>query len=738
MAGTRRSVAARLGGWSTRHRKTAVIGWLLFVFVASGVGGMQGLHEASQAELDAGDSARARQILEDAGINDPADEMVMVTSGSEGRQVRVARELMGDIKETGKVQGVSGPLRSEDGKSALITFEVKGKSDTAADRVQPVLDVITTAERDHDDVSIHQFGEASAEHWLDDLMADDFKKAEWTAVPLALGILLIAFGALVAALLPVLLAMTAFVAASGLLALVSVKMHMFETTSSVMLLIGLAVGIDYCLFYLRRERDERASGRDPEAALRIAADTSGRAVLVSGFTVIVAMSGMFLSGLLIFKGFAVATILVVFIAMVGSVTVLPAMLSLLGDRVNKGKVPFLGGTRRRGPRRSGAVAGALLWPVLAAPGLFLVLATGALLAMAYPALDMKTEQLGPDKQLPSSAPLRDGYERISKTFPGGPAPATVVVSAEDITAPGTKAALADFTRAARGSEDFGKGVRTVVYQEQNVAEIRVPLAGDGADARSKAALSTLRDDLVPGKLAPAVSHAYVTGELASSVDFNDQLGDSILPVFLFIVGVTFLIMLVSFHSLPIAIVSVLLNTLSVVATYGVLVGIFQRGWAADRLNTEPVGVIEAWMPLFILVVLFGLSMDYHVFVVSRIREMYDRGVPTREAIRQGVRATSGAITGAAVIMIALFSVFATLSMQDMKQMGIGLAVAVLLDATIIRMVLLPSCMMLLGEKNWYMPRVLRWLPHLSHGASPEAEEAPRAETQREPVPTTAR
>ncbi|MFJ6130411.1 MMPL family transporter [Streptomyces griseoviridis] len=726
-------IAGRLGGWSTRHRKTAIIGWLLFVVVTAGLGGSVGLQEATLAELDAGDSARARQILEDSGVNDPADELVMVTAKDGTRWQAAARELTTKIEDTGEVQRLQGPLPSKDGRSALITFEVKGESGTAEDRVQPVFDAIADVQRGHGDVEIYQYGEASAAHWLSEMLADDFKKAEWTAVPLALGILLVAFGALVAALLPVALAMTAFMAANGLLALISFKMHMFDTTSSVMLLMGLAVGIDYCLFYLRRERDERAAGRDSETALRVAAATSGRAVLVSGLTVMVAMAGMFLSGLLIFKGFAVATILVVFIAMLGSVTILPALLSWLGDRVNKGKVPFLGGTMRRGPRSSGRISGALLRPVLAAPAFFAVLATAAMLALAYPALDMKTEQLGPDKQMPSSAPLRVGFEHITETFPGGPAPATVVVKADDITAPEVKAAIADFRTEVGKSDNFGDGIQTVVHDQENVAEIKVPLAGNGSGDRSRAALERLRGELIPETLQPVVSQAYVTGELASSVDFNEQLKRGIVPVLAFIVGVTFLLMLVCFRSLPIAIVSIVLNMLSVAAAYGAMTGVFQHGWGEDQLGTEPVGAIEAWMPLFVLVVLFGLSMDYHVFVVSRIRELRDQGVATREAIREGIRATAGAITGAAVIMVALFAIFATLSMQDMQQMGIGLAVAVLLDATIIRMVLLPAAMMLLGEKNWYMPRVLRWLPHISHGA-PEDSGRPPAEQRPAPAP----
>ncbi len=720
--GRRQGLAARLGSWSTRHRGTAIAGWLLFVVLAAVAGGMAGVAEVSTSESETGDSARATRVLEDAGIEEPAGEMVMVAGGTRDGWRPVAREVAEAVEATGEVRGVRPPVPSEDGTAALLNFQMKGDPETAGERVQPVVDAVEKVRAAHrgEGVELHQYGQASADKWLGEMLSDDFAKAEWTAVPLALGILLVAFGALVAALLPVALAVTAFVAANGLLALASHQLHIFDTTSSVMLLMGLAVGIDYCLFYLRRERDERAAGRDAETALRVAAATSGRAVLVSGLTVMVAMAGLFLSGLLMFEGFAVAVILVVLIAMLGSVTILPALLSLLGDRVERGRLPWRrrsGGAARHGRkaasvRESGRVSAAVLRPVLAAPGVFAVLATVAMLALAAPALGIRTEQLALDKQMPSESPLRISSEAISDTFPGGPAPARVVVKTRDAEAPAVRQALADFTRQARADGSFGRDVKTAVHSGPDVVQVLVPLAGDGSDAASKAAVDKLRDSLVPRTLEPVAedSKAYVGGETASSMDFNDQLGRGIVPVLLFITAVTFLLMLVCFRSLPVAAASVVLNLLSVGAAYGVMTAVFQHGWGAELLGTEAVGAIESWMPLFVLVVLFGLSMDYHVFVVSRIREAHDRGAETKDAIREGVRATAGAVTGAAVIMVAVFAVFGTLSMQDMQQMGVGLAVAVLLDATVVRMVLLPAVMTLLGERNWYLPRWLRRLP----------------------------
>jgi uncharacterized membrane protein YdfJ with MMPL/SSD domain len=545
-------------------------------------------------------------------------------------------------------------------------------------------------------------------------------------VPLALGILLIAFGALLAAVLPVLLAMTAFVAAMGVVALTSHSIvPQNDSTNSVMLLIGLAVGVDYCMFYLRREREERASGRDRETALRIAAATSGRSVLVSGMTVIVAMSGMFLSGMKIFEGFALGTIIVVAIAMIGSVTVLPALLSLLGDKVEFGRVPGLARLRR--PTGGSKFWAVILRGVLSRPGVSALVSAGVLAVLAAPALGMRTQKLGIDQLLPSSSPLVSTFKQVTTAFPHGPEPAQVVVKADDVTSAPVQQAIADLKATAQRTGEYGNPIEVRTHPDKGVVEIDIPLAGDGNDAKSVHAMKTLRETLVPDTLGRVHgAEAVVGGDLAFGTDFNDQLRSSILPVFLFVLGITFLLMLISFRSLTIAATAIGLNLLSVGAAYGVMVGMFQHGWGVSLIGSDTPGAIESWIPLFVFVVLFGLSMDYHVFVVSRIREARDRGMPTTQAVAHGIRTTAGVVTSAAVIMIAVFSVFGTLTMQDFKQLGVGLAVAVFLDATIVRAVLLPSVMTLLGERNWYLPRWLRWLPELSHGEYREAVQPPPA------------
>jgi uncharacterized membrane protein YdfJ with MMPL/SSD domain len=726
-----RNLAAALGGWSARHRLAAIAAWLLLVVVTMLIGGAVGQVAMTQAQYGTGESGRTAQLLTSAGITQPATELVLVHSAtaavpaSAGRVQAAVRAVTSGVQATRLAADFRPPAVSRNGHDVLIQFAMTGSPDTAANRVQPVLDAVARARAAYPDVTIEQYGQASANKWFNDTIGKDFKRAEWTAVPLALGILLVVFGALLAASLPVLLALTAFFAANGLLALISHALHVDTSASSVMLLMGLAVGVDYCLFYLRREREERAAGRDREAALRIAAATSGRSVLISGLTVMVAMAGMFLSGMQLFAGFAVATISVVFIAMVGSVTVLPALMSLLGDKVELGRIPFLRRAGRAG--RAGRVGGggrvwkAVLDRVLARPGISAALAAGFLLLLAAPAAGLHTETLSVQQILPPSTAIVQSEQHITAAFPGGPAPALVVVKAPDIGSPAARQAIAAFEQAARRSGEIGQPVELTVYRGANLAEFQVPLAGSGTDAVSRHALATLHNVIVPatvGKIAGG--QALVGGVLAGSIDFNNQLRHAIVPVFGFVMSITFLLMLAGFGSVVIAGTTIVLNLLSVGAAYGVMVAVFQHGWGASLIGTQAPGAIESWIPLFVFVVLFGLSMDYNVFVVSRIKEAHEAGMGTRQAISRGVRSTAGVVTSAAVIMVAVFAVFGTLSLQQFKQLSVGLAVAVLLDATVVRGVLLPSVMTVLGDRNWYRPR---WLPRRRRPAGPPASAA---------------
>jgi RND superfamily putative drug exporter len=709
------NLAATLGGWSARHRWTAVGAWLALVVVAMLVGSAVGQVTMTQAEYGVGESGRATWTLVNAGIKDPASELVMISSSgaspNKAALQSAASAVQAAVQATGQVSGARAPVTSASGRQVLLQFAMKGDPDTAYNRVQPVEDAVTRVQAAHRDVTIEEVGQASANKWFNDTIFRDFKQAEWTVVPLALGILLVVFGALVAALLPVLLALTAFLAANGILALVSHALHVDTSASSVMMLMGMAVGVDYCLFYLRRDREERARGAGNEAALRTAAATSGRSVLVSGLTVMVAMAGMFLAGVQIFDGFAIATISVVLIAVVGSVTVLPALLSLLGDKVEWGRIPFLG--RNRSGPAGGRFWTAVLDRVLSHPGRSAVLATGLLLALAAPALSMHTEFLSVQQMLPSSTPIVQRYDHIMTAFPGGPTPAVVVVKAPDIRSAVAQRQIAALT--GYRSSALGQPVHTTVYPAANLAEIDIPLAGTGNDAVSRQALATLHDTIVPATVGQIPGGtALVSGDLAQRLDWNSQMASSIVPVILFVMGITFVLMLISFGSLVIAATSMVLNLLSVGAAYGALSAVFVHGWGASLIGTQAPGAIESWIPLFVFVVLFGLSMDYNVFVVSRIREGHDHGLLTRQAVAYGIRSTAGVVTSAAIIMVAVFAVFGTLSVQQFKQLAVGLAISVLIDATVIRAVLLPSVMVLLGDRNWYLPR---WLARFTAGGA---------------------
>ena len=629
---------------------------------------------------------------------------------------------------TGKVTEVTDPyadnLISADGRSVLVQATMTGDPMTAGDRVQPILDA-TAATRDaHPAVRIDEFGDGSANKWFDDTIGTDFKRAEWTAVPLALGILLVAFGAVLAAVLPVALALTSFLAANGLLAVISHRMHLEAATSSVMLLVGLAVGVDYCMFYLRREREERARGRDAATALQVAAATSGRSVLVSGLTVVAAMSGMYLSGMLLFNGFGTAAILVVLVAVLGSVTVLPALLSLLGDRVEWGRIPGL--ARMRRPGGGSRVWNEILRVVLHRPAVSASLAVAFLLVLAVPLTGIRTEQLSLDKLLPSDTPILRSFQRINTAFPGGPSPADVVVTAPDIGSAQVSSAVQAFENRALSAGLVRRPIVVTVHPEANVLEIKAPLAGNGTDATSVEALQTLREETVPQTLGQATGvRAYVSGDLAFSEDFNAHLKWAIVPVVAFVLVLAFVLMLLAFRSVTIAAVSVLLNVLSMSAAFGVMVAVFQHGWGAGLVGARGVGAIESWLPLFGFVILFGLSMDYHVFVVSRIREAHDRGLPTREAVAHGIGISAGVVTSAATIMVAVFAVMATLSMTIFKQMGVGLAVAILLDATVVRAVLLPSLLAALGDRSWWLPG---WLSFLRVPPEVPTEPSPQVAT----------
>jgi uncharacterized membrane protein YdfJ with MMPL/SSD domain len=740
-----RNIAARAGRWSARHRRLAVLGWLAFVLLAYLVGNSVGTDQLTNEEAAVGKSGEASRILVDR-YPQTVDESVLVQSGSftaDDAEFRaVVADVKGRLEQTDGVMNVHGPYDeassspvSEDGHSALVGFEIAGDiQDTAAKEVvDATLAETEAAQRAHPEFNVEQFGSGSSEDQFMEVFDKDLRKATFGSLPITLILLVLTFGTLVAAGIPLLLAITSVVATMGLVGPLSQVSPVEQTITHVILLIGLAVGVDYALFYLRRVREERAAGRSSLAAIDTAAATSGRAVLISGVTVIIAMAGMYLAGAPTFSSFATGTILVVAVAIVGSLTVLPALLSKLGDRIEKGRVPGLATLRARVARIG--IWSRILDRVLRRPLLSAVLATAVLVALAIPALDLDPGTPSTAASFPQDEPVVQTFNRVREAFPQETSSLQVVVTADDVTAPEVTSGLAELERAAAQHSDLlpPGGAETEVNPDETVATVNMEIAGDGTDEQSNQALDVLRDDVVPSTIGsvPGVQ-TYVTGGTALDRDFNDTMASHIPYVFGFVLTAAFLLLLVTFRSIVVPIKAIILNLLSVAASFGVMVLVFQHGWFKSLLGFSETGPIESWIPLFLFVVLFGLSMDYHVFILSRIREAYDRGMTSEAAVASGIKSTAGVVTSAAAVMVAVFAIFGSLSFIMFKQMGVGLAFAVLLDATLIRGVLLPATMTLLGDRNWWLPGWLEWLPRVS--TEPEVAPAiPEAERERVPA-----
>jgi uncharacterized membrane protein YdfJ with MMPL/SSD domain len=726
-ARTPRGLASRAGAWSARHRKLAIWGWLGFVVVAMAIGNAVGTRTLEHTEGNVGESGRADQAVADAAPQ-YAQEMVLIQSSgataSDPAFRAVVRDVQSRLAALPDLHNFESPLDpmnsgqiAGDGRAALLRYQIAGTDSEVTDRVKPVLEIIAAVQRAHPGFTLGEFGDASTNEQINKVVEDDFGKALKTSLPVTLLILLVAFGALVAAGVPLLLAITAVMATIGIMGPLSHVIGGVDSSiNEVILLIGLAVGVDYSMFYLRREREEREAGRSEQAALAAAAATSGRAVMASGFTVMIAMAGMYLSGTPTFQSFATGTILVVAVALVGSLSVLPAILSWLGDNIERGTVPLL--RRRTWNAGESHIWARMLDPVLRHPLISLVLSAGLLVFLALPALHLHTANQSV-QSLPQDVPSIQTYNRIQQIFPGGGIPAVVVISSEDGATHAVRRGTTSLVARAEESPLFKAPISLQDYPDRSVTAVSIPIVGDGTDSQSYDAVDELRNSIVPETIGavPGVS-ADVTGFTAQSKDWTDVTKSHLPLVFGFVLGAAFLLLLFTFRSIVIPLKAIILNLLSVGAAYGVIVWIFQEGHLETLLGFQSTGSIISWMPLFLFVVLFGLSMDYHVFILTRIREAYDAGMATEEAVARGIKATAGVVTSAAVVMIAVFGVFATLSLVVFKELGIGLGVAVLIDATIVRAVLLPASMTLLGDWNWYLPSWLEWLPHIGPTATP--------------------
>ncbi|MFF0373735.1 MMPL family transporter [Actinoplanes missouriensis] len=700
----KRQVTVRIARWSAKRPWTAIGLWTLFVAVCLGAMSM-GFTLATPTEIGQGESGRAAQTLDDKSMVPATVENILISADGgtfdRAAATRAATAVRDRARGLAEVESVGEAVPARDGASLLVPVTLSGDPVTADQRIQPVLGVVEEVRADFPALRIDQAGAASIQAGINDQLGADFVKAEVLSIPVTLIIMMVAFGAIIAAGVPVLLALTSVGAAMGLWAICSQVMPDPGQVPNMILLMGMAVGVDYSLFYLKRARQERARGAGPIDAIEIAAATSGHSVVVSGLAVIVSMAALYLSNDLIFSSLATGSILVVAVAVVGSLTVLPALLAKLGRWIDKPRVPIL--WRINGRNSEPRLWPALLRPVLRHPAITLVLSVAALLAMAFPALDLQLKSADID-DYPRSIPALSAYDRVTEAFPAKGTSHEVVVTAEAGDASAVEAALVRLTDRAQTSDLFAPEQdpqpRTSADGTVHVINLATPYPANTAEAERSVRL--LRDELIPATVGQVGgARTDVGGEVANSIDYSANVAAKLPWVVGLVLLLTFIVMIVSFRSVVVGLVALLVNLLSAAAAFGLLVAIFQNEWAEGILDFRSNGAIVSWIPLFLFVVLFGLSMDYHVFVVSSIKEAAQTGVSIRQAVSEGISRSAGIVTSAAIVMVSVFAIFATLSLIEFKQLGLGLALAVLLDALVIRGIVLPALMTLLGRGNWW-------------------------------------
>lgn len=676
------------------------------------------------------DSARADDLIATGfGGEDPGRETIVVQSA--GRTVSdnayetlvtgLVRELRGLLEDVAGVESYyesqAPGLISADGRTLIIPVTLTSSTEDAAEHVG-ALSAITSQLDGIDGFTVVSGGDGTAAAAFDEQSEKDLQKAEILGLPIALVILIVVFGALVAAGLPIFLSLISIVVAVGISALIGRVFGLSIFVVNMITMMGMAVGVDYCLVIIQRFREERSAGLPRDAAIIRSGATASRSVLFSGLTVVVALAGMLLVPNGVFRSLSVGAMVVVVVAVAASLTLLPAVLRLLGDRVNSGRVRLPG--RQRTAKKE---ATETFWyrasgVVMRHPVISVVLSVGLLLAAAAPYATIQLGWFGASS-LPADSEARRAFDILESEFSAGViSPTEIVVTSTDVTSPAVAGAIDRLLVSLATDGEFSTAFPSQVNDAQTVLVLRVPLAGDPLGMDATAAIGRLRETYVPSAFAGASAQVFVTGATAASVDDTSIITTSTVPVFAFILGLSFAILLLVFRSIVVPLKALVMNLLSVGAAYGLMVLVFQHGIGNELFGFAHVDAVEAWVPLFMFSVLFGLSMDYHVFLLTRIRERFEETGDNTESVRYGVAHTAGMITGAAAIMVAVFGGFASGELVAFQQMGFGLAVAVLLDATIIRVVLVPASMQLLGARNWYFPGWLGWLPRIDVDGAP--------------------
>jgi RND superfamily putative drug exporter len=710
------SVTVKVASWSAAHPWRAIVGWFVFVALCLGASAAVGTNSATTEDYRVGKAGKAEAIATEGGLQRRPVEQIVIDSPSGALDVSAARaaaDVTARMEKLEEVDRVEKPVLAGNGKVLMVQVVMAGEELAARKKVGPLVEQTAAVQKAHPDVRVRETGGPSMSKGLDQQRSDDLAFSEMLTLPVTVITLMIAFGSVIAAGVPVLLALSSIAAAMGLSALASHVLPDAGVGNNIILLIGLAVGVDYSLFYLKRDREERAraGGRlSSQAVVELAAATAGRAIVVSGFAVIVSTATLYLATDVIFSSLATGAIIVVTVAMASSLTVLPALLAKLGARAGaRAARRAARGKRTRGHGETSRAWNALLKPATRRPGVTLLVSVLIMLALAAPALGLKLSVLGRDT-FSREIPAVQTYDRMTAAFPDMLVQHQVVVRADADRSPQVVRALAELRRKAQADPLFAKDVEFTVSssEDRRITSLKLSVPFKPSSSQALQSLDRVRDDLLPATVGKVSgTEAYVTGDIARDSDYLDHQNSKLPLIVGFLLLVTFAVTVLAFRSVVIGLLGMALNLLSAAAAFGLLVLVFQGQWAEGILDFHSTGAIGARVPLFLFVILFGLSMDYQVFVVSRIREAVLRGLDTRSAVLEGIGSSAGVVTSAAVVMVTVFASFVFLNLVEMKQMGFVLAAAVLLDAFIVRIMILPSAMTLLGEASWWPSRGMR-------------------------------
>ncbi|MFF7735447.1 MMPL family transporter [Streptomyces sp. NPDC007984] len=713
------SLTVRMARWSARHPWRAIVGWLVFVVLCLGAGGAVGTNSATTADYRVGEAGRAEALAAEAHLERRAAEQVLISSRSGGAldqdAARAAAEDLTDrMRRLQDVAGVADPSLSKDRRTLMVEVALKGEERDAKDKVDTLQAQTAAVQKGHPGLLLEETGSPSVSKGVDQQRSDDLALSEAITLPVTLLTLLVVFGSVTMAGVPLLLALSSIAAAIGLAMVVSHVSPDAGVGTNVILMIGLAVGVDYTLFHLKREREERArsGGRlSSEALVELAAATSGRAVVVSGMAVVASTATLYLASDVIFSSLATGTIVVVLVAVASSLTALPALLVKLGQRAERRarRQAERGKPVRRAPgeRGGGRVWDALLRPAARHPLATLCVSLLALLSLVVPLAGLKITEMSRDTHS-REIPAMRVYDRLNEAFPERRVTHQVVVRADAARAGEVVGALRKVAGRAQADPLFtgASRLRTSADDRTSTLELKVPYLGNSEEAHDS--LDRLRDDFLPATVGRIGGAEYgVSGDVARYADYPAHQNGKLPLVLGALLLVTFAMTVYAFRSVVLGLLGVVLNLLSAAAALGLLVLVFQGTWAEGLLDFDSTGSIGSRVPLFLLVILFGLSMDYQVFVVSRIREAALAGVPTRQAVLDGIRSSASVVTSAAVVMTTVFASFVFLHIIEMKQIGFVLAAAVLIDAFVVRVMILPAAMLLLGEASWWPSRAVR-------------------------------